>query len=519
MSDVTPSRFEREKLELAAVLASAGFQRAPVQAQLLAYICSRYFDGAAEELNEYAIAFEALGRPARFDNKRDSIVRVEMFALRKRLREYYATEGASHSVQIRIPLGRYAPTFLSAEEAPQQPEETLEAAAPPAPAPDAFPPPPPSVQPPLTKRIMWIAAAATALVAAVVTILLARDGGQARPSAAPTVGASPIPVSADADDIRIMAGSDHASYIDSAGHTWQGDRFFNGGTTARSPIRSIAYTRDPELYQSRREGSFSYEIPLKNGPHELRLYFAETIWGEDNIAGGGEASRLFHIFINEKEVAHNFDVIGNAGTGSASTLAFKDIYPMADGKLRIRLAPMADLPFLNGIEVTFGIPGQMRPIRLIALDRPYTDREGRYWLPDRCSKGGQLTLRATPVSNTSVSELYQGERYGNFSYRIAAPPGRYRLTLYFAEQWFGPGKPAGGGAGSRIFNVYCNGIALLRNFDIFDRAGGADRALALRFRNLEPNGQGRLDLSFAPVHNYACVNAIEIEDEADRQVR
>jgi hypothetical protein len=26
------------------------------------------------------------------------------------------------------------------------------------------------------------------------------------------------------------------------------------------------------------------------------------------------------------------------------------------------------------------------------------------------------------------------------------PPGRYSVTLKFAESWFGPGKPGGGGA-------------------------------------------------------------------------
>ena len=36
---------------------------------------------------------EALGRPADFDQKRDSIVRVEAHRLRKRLREYYEADG------------------------------------------------------------------------------------------------------------------------------------------------------------------------------------------------------------------------------------------------------------------------------------------------------------------------------------------------------------------------------------------------------------------------------------------
>jgi hypothetical protein len=57
-------------------------------------------------------------------------------------------------------------------------------------------------------------------------------------------------------------------------------------------------------------------------------------------------------------------------------------------------------------------------------------------------------------------------------------------------------------------------VALLRNFDIFKEAGGANRALQKIFRGLEPNAQGKLILRFVPVENYACVNAIEVADES-----
>ena len=166
-----------------------------------------------------------------------------------------------------------------------------------------------------------------------------------------------------------MAGVDHGSYVDSFGHLWQGDRFFKPGSAAHGPYRAIAYTRDPTLYQNRREGAFSYDIALKKGVYEVRLHFAETVWGEDNIAGGGETSRLFHTYINDREVVHCFDVIGNAGAGVAAVLAFNDLSPMADGKLHVRLVPLTDLAFLNGLEITPRIAERMRPILLIARDR------------------------------------------------------------------------------------------------------------------------------------------------------
>ena len=83
-----------------------------------------------------------------------------------------------------------------------------------------------------------------------------------------------------------------------------------------------------------------------------------------------------------------------------------------------------------------------------------------------------------------------------------------------AEQWLGPGMPGGGGAGSRLFDILCNGVALARNFDIFVRAGGSNRALVTTFHGLQPDHQGRLLVTLLPVRNYGLINAIEVTEEA-----
>ena len=44
-------------------------------------------------------------------------------------------------------------------------------------------------------------------------------------------------------------------------------------------------------------------------------------------------------------------------------------------------------------------------------------------------------------------------------------------------------------------------------------AGGPMRQLKKTFRGLEPNAQGKLNLQFVPVQNYAMINAIEVIDE------
>ncbi len=65
-----------------------------------------------------------------------------------------------------------------------------------------------------------------------------------------------------------------------------------------------------------------------------------------------------------------------------------------------------------------------------------------------------------------------------------------------------------------MFDVYCNGVALLRNFDVLAAAGGPNRAVDKIFHGLTPTAQGKLVLSFVPVLNYAIVTAIEVEDES-----
>jgi hypothetical protein len=55
---------------------------------------------------------------------------------------------------------------------------------------------------------------------------------------------------------------------------------------------------------------------------------------------------------------------------------------------------------------------------------------------------------------------------------------------------------------------------LAHNIDIFKEAHGPERPVDKTFRNLHPNAQGKLVISMVPVDNYACVNAIEVIDEA-----
>jgi hypothetical protein len=497
----TSTDFSRERQELERVLNSGIFHRAPNLAQLLTYVCFKYFEGTADQIKEYNIAIDALGRPTDFDQKRDSIVRVEAHRLRKRLREYYEAEGASHEVHIDIPSGQYAPQFqLKSVQAQQQ--------QPPAPQENVLP-----ATPPVRPSRVAIAAVAALLVFSTTGIALWKTPGRKWLLASNASAATVLSRATGSDEIRILAGHLGADYTDRLGHVWRSDRYFQGGAVFETLDHPIFGTREPRIYQSRREGSFKYDIPLTPGVYEMRLHFAETLYGENNVAGGGEASRVFNVLINGKVALHEFDVVNEAGPSTADIRAFKDVSPASDGKLHLTFEPFSNPPMLSAIEITPGTAGALKPIRMIALDRPYTDKQGRVWEPDRYARSGQLVLRTKAVQGTSDSELFRGERYGNLRYVVPVPPGRYGVTIYAAEAWFGPGAPAAGGAGSRVFDILVNGVELRRGFDVFKEARGAERAVTFVAHGLEPDAQGKLNIALAPTRNYACINAMEIIDE------
>jgi hypothetical protein len=127
-------------------------------------------------------------------------------------------------------------------------------------------------------------------------------------------------------------------------------------------------------------------------------------------------------------------------------------------------------------------------------------------------------VRANAVSGTPEPDLFRCERYGKFTYSIPVADGMYDRTLRFAESNFGIdnfGMPGyqGGGAGSRLFDLYCNGTTLMKEFDILKSAGVPNTAAQRTFRGLRPNAQGKLVLSFVPQRDYATVRAIEVVDE------
>jgi hypothetical protein len=509
-----------QRAELDAVLAAGIFNRAPNLASFLRYVCEQHFEGGADQIKEYNIAVEALGRGAHFDQKKDSIVRVEAHRLRKRLAEYYSGPGANHFIHIEIPNGQYAPRFV--EKPPTILEEHKAVWAEEVPTTEALTQP--EILPKLrdvepfqrvhSPRNRIIGIIAVALVLTVVILWIGRRQRAATIAAASETwsGDSTNPVSGE---FRMLAGYRGAPFTDRQGHTWSSDAYFTGGRSVPlSPLAAIEGLPDPDLPKTMREGTFRYEIPLRPGTYELHLYFAETNPTKREGAEGDEV-RAFQVRINGETVLDLFDILSEAGAPNRLQVrVFKDIGPAKDGKLHLEFSGQNGQPILNGIEILSSLPGRIRPIRIVAHKSPVTDAEGRVWAADEFVVGGHLVERSTSVLTLGQKNLFEGERFGNFAYRLPVTPGKYRLTLRFAETYFGsdiPNSPPFR-VGARVFNVFANGVAILRNFDVGEAAGGPNRGVVQSFDNLEPNAQGLIVVEFSPLRNYACVNAIELEE-------
>lgn len=114
---IRPSRDEALR-HLERVLSSPGLRGAERMSHFLRYVVEQTLEGKGDRLKEYSIAVDVFGRDASFDPRVDSLVRVEAYRLRAKLRNYYENEGAGELIRISLPSGHYAVDFLTATDLP-----------------------------------------------------------------------------------------------------------------------------------------------------------------------------------------------------------------------------------------------------------------------------------------------------------------------------------------------------------------------------------------------------------------
>jgi hypothetical protein len=510
-----------ERAELQRILSSPVFGRSPTLSRLLAHVGERCLAGVQDELKESTIAVEVFRRPPDFDPRHDPIVRVTANRLRVALARFYRKHGHANGIEVQLPVGQYIPVFrrhavpaaATAAEAgigssgPVADSDTgaaahlgsrqasTDAASPYRAARTA-----------LGRHVVPLALAALAGLVAGFLLFGRRDQPQPEPQQAVTRLA---PTGLADSAVRLLAGA-ATDALDPFGRLWSRDQFFEGGTAAALPV--LESTGDHPAYRAQRKGSFTYQVPLPAGVYELHLHLIETQFGDTKV--GAETSRMFDVEVNGRTLIHDLDVSADAGgSHTPDVKVLTDVSPAADGRLHLRFSHRSYEAILSGIEILPGLPGRMRPVRITALPTPYVTADGVLFLPDLFVRGGRHVPRERIVTGTSEPGLFRAERFGHFRYTIPAAAGRYRLSLTFAETFFGEANGVPVGRGARVFDVFCNGEALLRHLDVLDQAGGENRALVKTFEHLEPNAQGKLILDFVPERNLATVTAIELQAE------
>lgn len=117
------------------------------------------------------------------------------------------------------------------------------------------------------------------------------------------------------------------------------------------------------------------------------------------------------------------------------------------------------------------------------------------WAADEDYSGGSTsytsaTINTSLVATPAPQEVYQTERYGDFTYTIPnlTAGASYTVNLSFAEIYWTA-------AGDREFNVLINGTQVLTNFDVFATAGGENIAIVKSFP-VTASASGSISIQF-----------------------
>jgi hypothetical protein len=93
------------------IFQSKAFRSSDVLRHLLSYLVDVSLAGTADDLKEYTVAVDALGKPSSYDPRQESAVRMQVGRLRQKLAEYYRTEGVDDPIVVDLPKGGFQVVF------------------------------------------------------------------------------------------------------------------------------------------------------------------------------------------------------------------------------------------------------------------------------------------------------------------------------------------------------------------------------------------------------------------------
>ena len=105
-------------------------------------------------------------------------------------------------------------------------------------------------------------------------------------------------------------------------------------------------------------------------------------------------------------------------------------------------------------------------------------------------EGWQSSYTDAPVANTDDQELYKHQMWGQagliHTWR-SLTPGKITVRLYMDDGYSSV-------PGQRLFDIAINGTTVAKGLDIFDKAGGKNRAFVETFVVDAPEGTIRLSV-------------------------
>ena len=167
--------------------------------------------------------------------------------------------------------------------------------------------------------------------------------------------------------VRIKAG-DISGYVSTSHERYGSDMYFVGGEgkgvdppDTPADKRSVVAAADPRLYDSYREGMFSYRVPVPDGPSSARRsmpnpqtrdpgqrYRIVARFAEP--AAGARGERVFDVDVNGKTVLHKFDIFAAAG-GKLKSVERSFDATAKDGYLVIAFRPARGQALVSSLSI------------------------------------------------------------------------------------------------------------------------------------------------------------------------
>jgi len=109
---------EANQLQVQRIIQSKAFRTSEVHRNLLHYLAEKSLSGTADSLKEYTVGLDVFSKPASYDPRQESVVRMHVARLRQKLAEYYRTDGVDDPVLVDVPKGGFRVTFETREIVP-----------------------------------------------------------------------------------------------------------------------------------------------------------------------------------------------------------------------------------------------------------------------------------------------------------------------------------------------------------------------------------------------------------------